>query len=226
MLFHQVCRKAGRVLVISAFVLNGLLLMGSSCSIVSGDLERMALGSLNVSAQYDPTPAWWKDGSRIAFAIPPEGIYIVDAQGSDVSTFPPGSLPGNCKDQGTFSPALSPDGSRLAYVVAKKDGRSEIMTAALDGSDVRRLKKDKGVHVYPTWSPDGTRIAFMSGPIYRNKDLRVMDADGSNVRTIAPRIAQPVLRRGRRTGAASRLWIVKGTRWTVPSTRYGRTVLT
>ena len=31
MLFHQVCRKAGRALVISAFVLQGLLLMGSSC---------------------------------------------------------------------------------------------------------------------------------------------------------------------------------------------------
>ena len=185
MLFHQVCRKAGRALVISAFVLLGLSLMGSSCSIDGGNLAREALGSLNVAAQYDPTPVWWKDGSRIAFAIPPEGINIVDAQGSDVSTFPPGSLPGNCKDQGAFSPALSPDESRLAYVVAKRDGRSEIVTSAIDGSDVRRLKKDKGVHLYPTWSPDGTRIAFMSLPNNSFDNLHVMDADGSNVRTIA-----------------------------------------
>ena len=180
MLFHQVCRKAGRALVISAFVLQGLLLMGSSCSIVGDDYDELI--ALRYIALYDPTPVWWNDGSRIAFAIPPEGIWIVDARSSDVSIFPPGSLPGNCYDQGAFSPALSPDESRLAYVVAKRDGRSEIVTSAIDGSDVRRLTKDKGVHVHPTWSPDGTQIAFMSG-----LDLRVVDADGSNVRTIAVR---------------------------------------
>ena len=63
---------------------------------------------------------------------------------------------------------------------------SEIVSSAIDGTDVRRLKKDKGVHVHPTWSPDGTQIAFVSGSRYRNKDLYVMDADGSNMRKIAP----------------------------------------
>ena len=184
MLFDQVCRKTGRALVISAFTLQGLLLMGSSCSIVGNDWEERL--DLKIDAEHDPTPLWWKDGSRIAFAIPPEGIYIVDARGSDVSTFPPGSPVGNCRDQGTFSPALSPDESRLAYVLAKRDGRSEIVSSAIDGTDVRRLKKDKGVHVHPTWSPDGTQIAFVSGSRYRNKDLYVMDADGSNMRKIAP----------------------------------------
>ncbi len=172
MLFH---RKTGSVLVILAFVLLGLLLVGSDCGTTDDHAWK-----LKGIADYDPTPVWWTDGSRIAVAMPPEGIYIVDAQGSDALIFPPGSPVGNCLDQGNFSPALSPDGSRLAYVVAKRDGRSEIVTSAIDGSDVRRLTRDKGLHAYPTWSPDGTQIAFMSG-----RDLRVMDADGSNVRTIA-----------------------------------------
>ena len=159
--------------------------MGTWCG--DGHVEYQRLASLRIDAEHDPTPLWWKDGSRIAVAMPPEGIYIVDVRGSDVSIFPPGSPVGNCKDQGTFSPALSPDGSRLAYVVAKRDGRSEIVTSAIDGSDVRRLTKDKGVHMHPTWSSDGTQIAFMSGSRARHKDLYVMDADGSNVRMIAVR---------------------------------------
>ena len=178
-------RKAGRALVISAFVLHGLLLMGSSCSVVGDDYDELL--SLKRLADHEPTPVWWKDGSRIAFAVPPEGVYVVDPGAPDrLPTFPRGTPVGTCGDQGNFSPALSPDGSRVAYVAAKSDGRSEIMTAAIDGSDARRLTKEKGVHAHPTWSPDGTRIAFMSGGLHKKKDLHVMDADGSNVRMIAP----------------------------------------
>ena len=179
MLFY---RKTGRALVISASVLLGLLLMGSS---VCGGLDGHYRDALMETAYRDPAPVWWKDGSRIAVAMPPEGMYVVDAQGSEISTFPPGAPVGACRDEWPFSPALSPDESRLVYAVAKRDGRSEIMTAAIDGSDVRRLTRDKGVHVYPTWSPDGTRIAFMSGSRNRFEDLHVMDADGSNTRKIA-----------------------------------------
>ena len=175
------------MLVISAFVLLGLLLMGSPC----GDtLDRDVLMD---TAYGDPAPVWWQDGSRIAVAMPPEGIYVVDAQGSEISILPPGAPIGTCRDNWPFSPALSPDQSRLVYVVAKRDGRSEIMTAAVDGSDVRRLTKDKGVHLFPRWSPDGTQIAFMSGSRNSFGDLHVMDADGSNVRMIAQRngVARP-----------------------------------
>ena len=175
-------RKAGRALVISMFVLLGLLLMGSS---VCGGLDGHHRNALMETAYRDPAPVWWNDGSRIAVAMPPEGMYVVDVQGSEISTFPPGAPVGACRVNWPFSPALSPDESRLVYAVAKRDGRSEIMTAAIDGSDVRRLTRDKGVHVYPTWSPDGTRIAFMSGSRNRFEDLHVMDADGSNTRKIA-----------------------------------------
>ena len=174
-------RKTGRALVLAAFVLNGLLLIGSPCS--ARDVYRDSLLGM---AGDDAAPLWWQDGSRIAVAMPPEGIYVVDAQGSEISIFPPGAPVGACRYEWPFSPALSPDESRLAYVVAKGDGRSEIVTSAIDGSDVRRLTKDRGVHVYPTWSPDGTQIAFVSGTRDSHKDLYVMDADGSNKRKIAP----------------------------------------
>ena len=74
--------------------------MGSSCD----GVEYQRLASLWIGAERDPTPLWWKDGSRIAVVMPPEGIYIVDVRGSDVSIFPPGSPVGNCKDQGPFRP--------------------------------------------------------------------------------------------------------------------------
>ena len=179
MMLERVIRKTGRALVIAAFVLNGLLLMGSQC------LDDMYSDVLWSMSRDDSAPLWWQDGSRIAVAMPPEGIYVVDALGSEISIFPPGAPVGACRGEWPFSPALSPDGSRLAYVVGKRDGRSEIVTSALDGSDVRRLTKDRGVHVHPTWSPDGTQIAFVSGSRDRNKDIYVMDADGSNVRMIA-----------------------------------------
>ena len=179
-------RKLGRALVVAAFALNGLLLMGSSCSIVGDSSLKREL--LMYTVERDSAPLWWQDGSRIAVAMPPEGMYVVDAQGSEISIFPPGAPVGACRNEWPFSPDLSPDGSRLAYAVAKEDGRSEIVTSAIDGSDVRRLTKDKGVHVHPTWSPDGTQIAFVSGSRGGRKTLYVMDADGSNMRKISPTI--------------------------------------
>ena len=64
------------------FALNGLLLMGSSCSIVGDDGGQRDL--LMRTAYNDSAPLWWKDSSRIAVAMPPEGIYVVDAQGSEI----------------------------------------------------------------------------------------------------------------------------------------------
>ena len=171
------------ILVISAFVLAGLPVMGSYCSEYPTEVLKLA--------RHQASPLWSKDGSHVIFAHPPAGLFVVDSSGSDMSSLPPGLILGTHRLPGGFSPALSFDGSRVACVTVEKSDwgnyNSEIVTSALDGSSFRRLTNDSAIDANPAWSPDGSRIAFMSGrpPSYR---LYVMDSDGSNVRGLAPSI--------------------------------------
>jgi len=59
-----------------------------------------------------------------------------------------------------------------------RDGNSEIYVMNSDGSNVRRLTRQAGIDISPTWSPTGTQIAFVSD---RGGDphIYIMDADGS-----------------------------------------------
>ena len=61
-------------------------------------------------------------------------------------------------DQG----ALSPDGSRLAFVSTRKDGSSDIYILDLSTGKVRNLTDAPGGDFRPSWSPDGRMLAFSS----------------------------------------------------------------
>jgi dipeptidyl aminopeptidase/acylaminoacyl peptidase/CubicO group peptidase (beta-lactamase class C family) len=74
-------------------------------------------------------------------------------------------------------PALSPDGSRIAYVLRTLDADKdrtvdELWLVATDGAAPRRLTSGPADSA-PTWSPDGRRLAFV-----RDRQLAVLDADG------------------------------------------------
>jgi TolB protein len=81
-------------------------------------------------------------------------------------------------------PILSPDGTQVAFMSARRDGNHEIYVVNTDGSNLKRLTTNKGEDLTPSWSPDGTKILFMSdmlgpgdpGKLY----ISVMNADGSN----------------------------------------------
>src|SRR5262249_44916680 len=72
-------------------------------------------------------------------------------------------------------------GNRAVFT-STRDGNSEIYSAALDGSDVRRLTHSPGIDVSPTCGPGG-QIAFVSdrngGP-----QVFVMDAGGGGARRV------------------------------------------
>jgi Tol biopolymer transport system component len=131
----------------------------------------------------DGSPTWSPDGKQIALFSDRDGnweIYVMNADGSNVRRLT--NHPGQ-----DHSPAWSPDGKWIAFV-SERDGNEEIyLTLAPhasagvnpDGTNLRRLTRNKAEDWFPAWSPDGKRIAFSSNRD-GNHEIYVMDADGSD----------------------------------------------
>jgi TolB protein len=91
-----------------------------------------------------------------------------------------------------FSPAASPDGSKLAMILSK-DGSPDIYVSNADGSDLKRLTT--GVEdSSPCWSPDGQWICFAT-KIAGRRLLAKVPADGGAIQVIhtagAPNPTEP-----------------------------------
>jgi Tol biopolymer transport system component/DNA-binding winged helix-turn-helix (wHTH) protein len=62
----------------------------------------------------------------------------------------------------TNAPAISPDGSRIAFGLdPKNSGESDLYVKALGGEALLQLTHHPSKWISPAWSPDGTQIAFM-----------------------------------------------------------------
>jgi Tol biopolymer transport system component len=85
-----------------------------------------------------------------------------------------------------FSPAVSPDGRRIAFV---RDG-NQLWVMNLDGSGQRSL----GVQadVAKSWSPDGKRIAFTSESDALGSGVWVVNADGSGLHRLMNHAETPL----------------------------------
>ena len=77
-----------------------------------------------------------------------------------------------------YSPAWSPDGTRLAFV-STRDGNSEIYVMNADGSEQTRLTNNTASDLAPAWKPDGSQIGFVSNRD-GNDEIYLMNPDGSN----------------------------------------------
>lgn len=142
---------------------------------------------LTTSGRLDRQPVFAPDG-RIVFmqetpgALPGQfRVARMNADGTGVA--PVSSGPSD------FTPAVSPDGSRICFV-STRDGNEEIYVMNADGSGETRLTSAASADRSPTFSPDGRRIVFVSDRLHvpdpanpakpRNFEIFVMNADGSS----------------------------------------------
>jgi len=115
----------------------------------------------------------------IAYSITrPEGnaeIFLIQADGSGKTqlTNQPGRL---------YSPAYSPDATKIAFYNHFNDQTWSIFLMNADGSNFQRLTNVPNVKDWsPDWSPDGRRIAFArsySSPLWRS-EIWSENPDGS-----------------------------------------------
>jgi TolB protein len=124
---------------------------------------------------FEGGPDWFPGGKKIAFdaAVSPAAgdIFTMNVRGSGVRQL-------TSDLAADAAPAVSPDGSRIAFF-SDRSGDGEVWIMDADGSNQIQLTSAAGFDLPTGWTPDG-RILFHST---RDGDLDVyvMDADGGNV---------------------------------------------
>ncbi len=132
--------------------------------------EPRAIVSVDSAAQY-LSLLWSPDGSRIAYIVNPLSeppsqrgqVYVVRADGSDLTLAGEGVFPGEGADFARWSP----DGSRIA-VLSKG-----VRVLSVTGAPPVDLGEGSSAHF--SWSPDGRSLAF--DLVYGDKPPKVVVAD-------------------------------------------------
>ncbi len=79
---------------------------------------------------------------------------------------------------GGLFPALSPDGSKIAFVNEGNNYNQHIFVISADGTELVQLTKDDTQSSAPDWSPDGSKILFTRN-IMGYDEIFFMNSDGS-----------------------------------------------
>jgi Tol biopolymer transport system component len=104
-----------------------------------------------------------RDGRRLGFAAPALSSHIwaqpVNADGS-----PRGPAVALTRDTSRRNslPAVSPDGTKVAYISTRAGGTPNVWVMDIDGANGIQVTSDDTGEFEPKWFPDGKRIAYIS----------------------------------------------------------------
>ncbi len=122
------------------------------------------------------SPAWFPDGRSLAFASTrsgPVSVWKVSRLGGSASLLL----------ENADMPAISPDGTRIAFSRSSVSGDLRIWVAALaDPFHAKRLTGDEDGqwnHMDPAWSGDGKHLCYSD-----RRDLWLVPADGGKARRL------------------------------------------
>jgi Tol biopolymer transport system component len=153
---------ANGVLSPSAYLPSGYLLFLKGGALMAQSFDARALkvnGNPMVLAEHATSPFAASESGTVMYRnlviVPNQFLWI----GWDGHEIGPAMQPGFYTD-----PALSPDGSKLAFAKKENSGASlDIWISDMAaGTPPRRLTFDPGDDRGPVWSPDGSAIAFWS----------------------------------------------------------------
>ena len=89
-----------------------------------------------------------------------------------------------------MSPAVSPDGNRVAMILSK-DGWTDLYVGNADGTGLKRLTRSPQDESSPCWSPDGQWICYASKDRERRSLCKISPAGGEPQRIPTPGAANP-----------------------------------
>ncbi|MDX1600117.1 MAG: hypothetical protein R3191_01245 [Anaerolineales bacterium] len=126
-------------------------------------------------AQADPTAVPTEEPPTASATAPAETGLVVYAEGQPGRSYLVGqTLSGGepvrlTQGPGDRDPAISPDGSQVAFR-SQRDGPWELYLLELATGEVRRLTQTDAYEGHPTWSPDGRWLAYEA---YSDGDLDI-----------------------------------------------------
>jgi TolB protein len=131
-------------------------------------------------------PKWGPDPRTLAYTSYVTGfqeIYITQLDGR-----PPLRPAGGNSDIHNMLPAVSPDGSKVAFASTRStnNGHWDIWVVDLVGKNFQNLTPNtpNSTESAPTWSPSGLQLAFTSDRTGSNQ-IWIMNADGTGARKIS-----------------------------------------
>jgi Tol biopolymer transport system component/DNA-binding winged helix-turn-helix (wHTH) protein len=103
--------------------------------------------------------ALWAAGGVVALVI--ATVLAWGSRGADVEVLPLEARPLTTFPGREIQPALSPDGTRVAFGWQGTEGANwDVYVKSVSDETLHRLTDDIAVDLAPVWSPDGERIAF------------------------------------------------------------------